>query len=251
MHTKICNSCGIEKPYDAFYKNKKSDDGYFWRCKQCEKIRQRIYQKKHNTLINAHMRAKYAMLDESKKEILRDKCRNYRNRNYEACLKREKEYHTKNKSKRNKSCRAYYTKHREEILNKRNKTRDSINNKIWRMSHPERCKLRDDRRRAREANAAFIEDINRNDIYLRDKGICSLCGKKIKLSDTWHIDHTVPLSKGGEHSYRNVGISHKECNIKKKARVSLDGHPIQLRLLGCVPAYTSLGKRKQRKDVGR
>ena len=31
----------------------------------------------------------------------------------------------------------------------------------------------------------------------------------------WHVDHVYPLSRGGEHSYRNTQPAHPECNIAK------------------------------------
>jgi 5-methylcytosine-specific restriction endonuclease McrA len=32
------------------------------------------------------------------------------------------------------------------------------------------------------------------------------------------LDHLMPVSRGGEHSYRNVGTAHRGCNSRKGAR---------------------------------
>jgi 5-methylcytosine-specific restriction endonuclease McrA len=42
------------------------------------------------------------------------------------------------------------------------------------------------------------------------------------------MDHLVPLSKGGDHSWANVALAHRSCNSKRGAgRLSA-----QLRLVG-------------------
>ena len=60
---------------------------------------------------------------------------------------------------------------------------------------------------------------------------CHLCGKPIDMkaprksgSDGWelslHIDHVVPLSKGGDDTLENVRPSHAQCNLMKSANFS-------------------------------
>jgi 5-methylcytosine-specific restriction endonuclease McrA len=57
-------------------------------------------------------------------------------------------------------------------------------------------------------------------VWERDEGVCGICGTAADLSD-WHLDHVVPLSKGGEHSYANTQVSHPVCNLRKHAKVDL------------------------------
>lgn len=52
-------------------------------------------------------------------------------------------------------------------------------------------------------------------VYARDKGRCGICG--ITVYGDFHIDHVIPLSKGGEHSYANVQVAHPKCNQEKWA----------------------------------
>jgi len=37
--------------------------------------------------------------------------------------------------------------------------------------------------------------------------------------NNWHLDHIYPVVKGGEHSYKNVAVSHPRCNQKKSDRL--------------------------------
>jgi len=48
--------------------------------------------------------------------------------------------------------------------------------------------------------------------------ICHICRKKVRLSQL-HFDHVIPLAKGGEHSERNIAVSHGRCNQRKSAAV--------------------------------
>lgn len=52
----------------------------------------------------------------------------------------------------------------------------------------------------------------------RDDGICGICGSDIDPLD-YHIDHIVPLSLGGDHTYDNTQVAHPSCNLRKGNRV--------------------------------
>lgn len=89
------------------------------------------------------------------------------------------------------------------------------------------------RRRAEGAEKIIDKDISLDKVFDRDKGICYLCGgvcnkKDIRYENgAWivgdrypSIDHVKPLSKGGEHSWKNVRLAHYSCNIKKGNRLN-------------------------------
>lgn len=58
-------------------------------------------------------------------------------------------------------------------------------------------------------------------LYLRDEGVCQICGRKIEFdcdpnSDYYpSIDHVKPLSKGGLHQWDNVQLACRKCNTEK------------------------------------
>lgn len=89
------------------------------------------------------------------------------------------------------------------------------------------------RRRSRKSGG---EIIYRRRVYDRDRQRCHICGEHIDWSlkspdpAGFTIDHVVPLSRGGTHTYANVASAHRSCNSAKGA------HPLpqdeQLRLLG-------------------
>lgn len=78
-------------------------------------------------------------------------------------------------------------------------------------------------RRARKRDA-FVEHVEVGAVYERDNWVCHICGGKVdcmlKHPDPMcvSLDHIVPLSKGGEHSYINCATAHLRCNIQKQAK---------------------------------
>jgi len=60
--------------------------------------------------------------------------------------------------------------------------------------------------------------LSRRNLFLRDHGSCQYCGMQVSLK-TGTIDHVVPRSKGGLHTWENVVIACIPCNQKKGSRL--------------------------------
>lgn len=69
------------------------------------------------------------------------------------------------------------------------------------------------------------KDITLEALFKRDSGVCYLCGGECDWSDRDiftvkdkypSIDHIVPVSRGGLHSWDNVKLAHFKCNILKR-----------------------------------
>ncbi|WP_283753771.1 HNH endonuclease [Roseofilum acuticapitatum] len=56
--------------------------------------------------------------------------------------------------------------------------------------------------------------VNRKELLRRDKHMCQYCGHKKNLT----IDHVIPRSKGGQHTWDNVAIACGSCNSRKGDR---------------------------------
>lgn len=80
-------------------------------------------------------------------------------------------------------------------------------------------------RRAERIKAATVERVDRLVVFERDGWICHLCTEPVdrtlsgrdRLGPT--LDHVVPLSRGGEHSYANVKLAHRRCNVRRGVRL--------------------------------
>lgn len=74
-------------------------------------------------------------------------------------------------------------------------------------------------RRARLLEA-FVEAVDPQVVFQRDKGVCGICKLIVAPSEKWEVDHVVPLKRGGIHAYSNVQLAHRRCNRSKGARVT-------------------------------
>jgi 5-methylcytosine-specific restriction endonuclease McrA len=55
--------------------------------------------------------------------------------------------------------------------------------------------------------------LSRRAIFARDEHTCQYCGAR---ADS--IDHVMPRSRGGEHSWENVAAACRPCNLFKRDR---------------------------------
>lgn len=71
---------------------------------------------------------------------------------------------------------------------------------------------------ARRRGAAAVESVDRYLVFERDNYTCYLCCKVVKKGDE-SLDHVVPLTRGGTHTYDNLRLAHRSCNSRKGARL--------------------------------
>lgn len=89
-------------------------------------------------------------------------------------------------------------------------------------------------KRIRKLQSICVDsDIDLYKLYQRDNGICHICGDKCDFEDFTRgkngcfivgitypsIDHVIPISKGGMHSWDNVKLAHHYCNTLKSNKV--------------------------------
>lgn len=86
--------------------------------------------------------------------------------------------------------------------------------------------------RSERIKAGEMQDIDLGELIERDRGICHICGGKVdkrgkfgkrgaKRGDMTNyptVDHVVPISRGGSHTWNNVKLAHLSCNAKKGGR---------------------------------
>jgi 5-methylcytosine-specific restriction endonuclease McrA len=142
----------------------------------------------------------------------------------------------------------YYAKNAQKLkFYRRNKyffnpEKEINNTRIWRINNPnynieyqrkyrklnpESKRSSERRRRANRFNNGF-EYYKESEVLDLYGDLCHICNIKIDLSaprlpglDGWesglHIDHVIPLSKGGPDTLDNVRPAHGACNVKKHA----------------------------------
>jgi 5-methylcytosine-specific restriction endonuclease McrA len=219
--------------------------------------RGRVYRQQHP---ETRLESERAYRETHRKELL-ERSRVYNQTHYEEKHKRKQAYNQDHREELNQHARgyrlanpdkvlaskeAYKMTHREEIKEYTRSYRQSNPDKLAAASRAYRQSNRDKLaaashayrqmnrekvldwiacRRARKL-AATVEPVSRARVYERDGGRCHICHKKVQTKG-WHLDHLIPLSKGGEHSYRNVAVACPKCNMSRS-----DHGSAQLRLIG-------------------
>lgn len=80
------------------------------------------------------------------------------------------------------------------------------------------------RRAKRYGCREFDKSITLNAVITKYDGICQICGGRVDSTDIVNghigrnyptVDHIVPLSKGGTHTWDNIQLAHMACNAGK------------------------------------
>ena len=147
-------------------------------------------------------------------------CKEYRNKNKEKIKAAKKKHYDSNKERILEKCKEDYSKYKDRIkeYNKEysKKNRDKINNKkraTYRTS-PENKLALNGRYRANKTNGTPVsltkEESNMiREFYKEAKRLEKETGIK------YHVDHIVPLSKGGLHIPQNLQVLTATDNIIK------------------------------------
>ena len=154
---KTCSKCKIEKPFEAFYKSKKSTDRYAYACIECKKLRELEFKK--NPLMQLEKQIRSSVILENKllqrenkklcfkckeifliddlsnsgacKECEKERLKEYHEKNKEKIKEQTREYRKKNKEKMNKQTMEYYEKNKEKIKESRREYYEK-NKEKWR-----------------------------------------------------------------------------------------------------------------------
>ena len=147
-------------------------------------------------------------------------------------------------------------KHKEQLESERNKERiceecgsSFIMKGSKRKSYcSEQCCKRNQNRRKelknKFKNAKIDYSISLEKLYERDNGVCYICGEMCDWEDYGvrdcgtiicgdrypSIEHIVPASRGGSHTWDNVALAHRHCNTMKSNHLIYNTKTNQLRL---------------------
>lgn len=242
MGGKTCSKCGEWKALGDFKKDKSKRDGYYSSCKKCvKKYRQanaesiQQYSKQHNK--------KYY---EKNAETLKEYQRLYRRENTEILKQYHKKHRQENIDSINQKKKRYYQENRESILkrNKRYRQENAESIKRYKKQHDEEYKeyrrqyIQTDRGR----EASYRSNLKRKSykhkveftphqrklILDRDNWACQSCGIEVhdrrngdwNTPDKAHIDHILPISRGGNSIPSNLQVLCRTCNLSKRDKIN-------------------------------
>lgn len=93
----------------------------------------------------------------------------------------------------------------------------------WQRENPDKAREAAARRRAAK-RGALVHDVPDAMVWEFNPagpGCCNYCAKLLAFDrrDEWHVDHVVPLSRGGLHEIGNLVIACVPCNLSKGAKL--------------------------------
>lgn len=162
-------------------------------CVECSRLLCAEYQKVKAVEIAAQRKEKY---EATKQEVLAQR-KEYYAENRDTVIDRVARYRDENREKVRAGHRAHYAN-------------DPIKRRA--MSHTQRAK------RAKAPGSHTKEDVL--DILQAQKSKCACCRCSIK--QRYHIDHIVPLARGGSNDRRNLQLLCAGCNQRKSAKDPID-----------------------------
>jgi len=177
---KRCTKCGVEKLLSDFGKNARRKDGMQTWCRICN---------------NALSRAWSAANLDRKRESSRA-------------------WVAANHERNRETTRAWAAANPERMR---------VLVRAWAIANPDKRNAAWHRYNALKLGA-FVENVSIKTLMERDCLVCGICELQIPTEHENRlyrasIDHIIPLSKRGEHSYANTQPAHLICNIRKGAKL--------------------------------
>ncbi len=183
---KRCSKCGEKKPLTEYHRRNTVPNGYKPQCKACQA---------------AYVQENIERITETQ--------RRYNDENREKVRARKNAYNERNRETVRDQHRAYVEKNREH-LNELARARAKQN----------KDKIQENTRRYQaRKQGATVAPVSYTAILERFGMVCHICGNEIGSRAMLHMDHVIPLSRGGHHSEDNIRPSHAFCNTRKGARL--------------------------------
>lgn len=213
--TKLCKVCGERKDLSMFYvKQRVGDKTYLHaHCKVCDKVKRQTpeWKAKHNERqcarrknnpdqFREYDRLKRLRYTPEKKLQVALSIKEWRANNPDKIAAyRPKEVIQKYSKK-------YYEKHKETIKQK---------TLLYKKQNLDKCREWRHNRENKMLGGVISPGIIEK-LYLLQQGKCTCCGHK--LGQNYHLDHIVPISKGGSNTDDNVQLLRDICNMSKSSK---------------------------------
>lgn len=203
---KQCTGCGENKPatLDYFNANKLGVFGLWSRCKEC-----------------VHKERKEKRQANLERERARERKNRHNNKEYYKRYKRE------NRERESAAQKARYWRNRERYVENQRRYRSKNIEKIrirqrihWHENRPMyQAKVNKRKALQRDNGGSYtVQDIQKK-IEIQ-KGRCYYCQKAFgEGKNAYHIDHVIPLSRGGTNDLGNLVIACPHCNCSKRDKL--------------------------------
>ena len=192
---------------EYFYAQKRGKYNVRSICKICWNEYLKAWQKTHKLNIAAIQKKHHDS------ENYKEKRKEYR----EVCKERI--------AVRQKQCQINHKIEIDEYL-ERTKIKRIALHRCWCKANPEKKRDYELKRRAQKLKTMISKfDIEKWFAFQPKPLRCYLCGKLIRKNEKFHIEHRIPLARGGIHAPWNLGIAHAQCNLSKHKKTPSEYNP--------------------------
>jgi hypothetical protein len=219
---KRCYSCKNFFPatLEYFYKNRNKKDGFHDACKLCDRARRKAYTEAHREQEHKN-RKQYR--DSHKQELsARKKIYREAHKEHIAAHKKQwqqgesyktyqKRYYQEHKEELSQQARANYLAHQEERLECQRLYLRTVQGRMVDKAHKQKRKAQ------KRASAGSYTAKQLQEQVKRQKSKCYYC--KTKLPEIYHVDHIVPLARGGSNDISNIVVTCPTCNMSKSYKL--------------------------------
>lgn len=179
----------------------------------------------HNWAANSEEhKAKHLLWRTENREAVLAKQRARRHNNPEAVRAQEQIYRDRDREKINQRAALYRAANREAI---------NARVREWGVLNIERKLAHNQARRARKiGNGSFLvtsKDLAR--MKNRFSNVCGYCSGNFTKSNPMHIEHVLPIVRGGSHSVGNIIPACAACNLSKRDKTVMEWRVWKLRRL--------------------
>lgn len=185
-------------------------DGLASRCKECMREDSKQFREQNPEYGKQWRERNHEYLKEYRDEH-REQLREYRlgKSHTEEYRANRRQYKRRWYAKNKERMRQYYQENRDKLL--------EYQHRYWK-ENPEQLRVISARRRERaieNGGTHTAADIKRQ--YKAQRGRCYYCG--IKVGKVYHVDHVIPLARGGSNGPENLVIACPACNLSKSAKL--------------------------------
>lgn len=174
-------------------------------------VRSRLYYEANKEQVNSRNKEYY----EANKERISEYYRQWRETNQDRIVSYGKQYYIFNRDKILKYVEQYQGVNRDKTTGYKVKYSRTLKGRIA-------SRIGNNIRRARLRNNGgkhTAQDIL--NLFDQQSGKCPYCQVELSLTkrNSFHVDHVVPLSKGGSNSVENLQLTCPQCNLSKSDKL--------------------------------
>lgn len=203
---KTCEACReIGRKYREAHREERNKASREWRAANKERVSQlnREYFKANKARLNEYKKRQWQQNPE-----LRERVKQYKHEWYmshrEQLSEKHRKYHEKNREKILTYLREYH--HSRYYNDPEERQRQYIKNQTRRAQI-----------KSSDGTFTFKE---LNELFEEQEGFCFYCGALLYSSfdKEVHIEHKIPISRGGSNNIENIALSCAACNLTKGAK---------------------------------